>query len=450
MRSLRRFEDLGLLYVLGRTDASMAFDLADNYADVWAQVMVGQAHEGSQDAAPSSKHAVAPNRSPQERGVFLSVAETQKASLARPFRALLGQDGVRGFIVSDEPLPEGAFTPEEKVDAYLERSDAVVVFATADLQAEEDRYTRPNIADEIGRARSKLHLRSRVCVLRQRGVTLPSNINPAYEQLDPSRPAEAYRRAMLQLSAWGFNVSVPPEAAQSADQSRHGAGDVAISRSEQSELLDHAKTLVPDRRHASSEMSLAVTLVGAPRDTILRPAQLEASDLANRLTQQLLFGRPGLFDPAEGTDSQMSESSLLIRQSRASLALDSEATVVVVRPIFRGHQRLGLSAVIEEDVRADIHDVLRFHAQLLEQIDPSGRISAVVPVVALVGANYGAWRTRAEHTASPNSMAMNITGSGSIVAHLTPPAVGRPSLGSRADEIAEDLMILLRRAATHL
>ncbi len=75
-------------------------------------------------------------------GVFLSVAEARKVSLARPFRDLL-RPAVEGYIVSDLPLIGETNTPEEKVDAYLERSQAVIVFATSDLEA--GRFARPNI-----------------------------------------------------------------------------------------------------------------------------------------------------------------------------------------------------------------------------------------------------------------------------------------------------------------
>ncbi len=148
------------------------------------------------------------------RGVFISVSERQKDALGRPFKELLATNGIRGFIVSDEPRPEGAWTPEEKVDAYLDLSDAVVVFATGDLEAGGDRYTRPNIGDEIGRARSKAHLRDRVCVLKEHGVILPSNIDPAYEALDPAAPDEGFRRGLLQLQAWGLPGPKLPDAAR--------------------------------------------------------------------------------------------------------------------------------------------------------------------------------------------------------------------------------------------
>src|SRR5439155_15911436 len=155
---------------------------------------------------PSAQRSASRGRRDSPRGVFISCSERQKEALGRPFKALLAENGLQGFIVSDEPRPEGAWTPEEKVDAYLALSDAVVVFATGDLEAGEDRYTRPNIGDEIGRARAEPHLRNRVCVLKEHGVTLPSNINPAYESLDLAHPEEGFRRALAQLREWGLHV----------------------------------------------------------------------------------------------------------------------------------------------------------------------------------------------------------------------------------------------------
>jgi len=161
---------------------------------------------GSRDTGPAT---ASPATTPSDEGepsVFISCSERQKSALGLPFRSFLADHGLRGFVVSDEPRPDGAWTPEEKVDAYLARSDAVVVFATGDVDAGESRYTRPNIGDEIGRARAVPHLRDRVVVLKEHGVTLPSNINPAYESLDPAQPEAAFQRALVQLREWGIGV----------------------------------------------------------------------------------------------------------------------------------------------------------------------------------------------------------------------------------------------------
>jgi hypothetical protein len=43
-------------------------------------------------------------------------------------------------------------------------------------------------------------------VVKEHGVTLASNINPAYESLDLAHPEEGFRRALAQLREWGIGV----------------------------------------------------------------------------------------------------------------------------------------------------------------------------------------------------------------------------------------------------
>ena len=197
------------------TNAALFLEDPDADVDVLLDFLVGAGiPEAATSGSPTTSTQAGGQRQPP--GVFISCSERQKETLARPFKDLLAQKGVRGYVVSDEPRPDGTWTPEDKVDAYLDMCDAVVVFATADLQAGEDRYTRPNIGDEIGRARSKPHLRNRVCVLKEHGVTLPSNINPAYETLDVANRDDAFRRALLQLHAWGLPAANANQAPGSA------------------------------------------------------------------------------------------------------------------------------------------------------------------------------------------------------------------------------------------
>jgi pimeloyl-ACP methyl ester carboxylesterase len=207
----------GQLLRLEGSSAGLFFEDPDADIAVLLDFLVGEAG-AARAPAPAEDGAPVAGRHDGRRGVFISCSEREKEVLGRPFKALLAEAGLHGFIVSDEPRPEGAWTPEEKVDAYLDLSDAVVVFATADLEAGADRYTRPNIGDEIGRARSKAHLRDRICVLKEHGVTLPSNINPAYESLDLEQPEEGFQRALAQLREWGLRVDRQPEAPPTAAQ----------------------------------------------------------------------------------------------------------------------------------------------------------------------------------------------------------------------------------------
>lgn len=386
-------------------------------------------------------------------GVFLSVAEGQKVSLARPFRDLLGPL-VEGYIVSDLPHPGGTYTPEEKVNAYLERSQAVVVFATADLDTGADQYTRPNIADEIARARSKPHLQHRICVLKQSGVTLASNTNPVYTRLDPNDPAPAFVAALEQLKAWGFDVAVPEAGDGPAAAAARGTGtsNAPARNTPSSESLaaslELALSLVPRSQHGGAETALVLIVVPAPRDALLRPSELEDPALAGWLEREALYGEPPVLERGEGTKTNVTCGNLVARQSRASVALDEEGAVVVVRPLTRGTDRsIILRGIIEEEVLADIGADLAFVDRVLAHIDPEGRASHVIPVVALIGASYTSWRTRAEQAASPNMMSMNTNGGDQIVAHLTSPAQPRSALSNGRSNLATDLMILLRRAA---
>jgi hypothetical protein len=383
--------------------------------------------------------------------VFLSVAEGQKRSLAQPFRDLL-RPSVEGYIVSDLPLVGDAYSPEEKVDAYLERSQAVVVFATADRDA--GRFTRPNIADEIARARSKPHLRNRICVLKQSGVTLPSNTNPAYNHLDADNPEPAFVAALEQLRAWGFHVEVPEV---SADEpvpapSRPAGPQIDVSSIAPAESakegLERALALVPQVGNTAGEAALVLVATATPRTALLRPSELEDPALAAWLEREALYGDQPVLERGEGTATAVNGHSLVARQSRAWVAIDEEGTVVVMRPLTRGVDRsVILRGIIEEEVLADLDADLAFVDRVLERVDPGRRASHVILVAALIGATYTAWRTRTEQAASPNSMSINMSGGDRIVVHLSSPAQARAALSERRSNLASDLMVLLRRGA---
>lgn len=65
--------------------------------------------------------------------LFLSCSEKFKEQVARPLRELLAVRGIRGIIVSDEPvLPRTSEAPDSKIDSYLDASDAFVAVCTPD------------------------------------------------------------------------------------------------------------------------------------------------------------------------------------------------------------------------------------------------------------------------------------------------------------------------------
>lgn len=146
--------------------------------------------------------------------VFLSCSDKFKPKVARPIAAGLKAAGIYGVIVSDEPtLPRTGWTPDDKVESYLDASDAILALCTPDDKLEDGTVQcRQNIIDEIQRARQKPHLRDKIMVLKAASVRLPSNINPTYESLDPGDIVNALKPIVEQLNIWGVIPARPKPA----------------------------------------------------------------------------------------------------------------------------------------------------------------------------------------------------------------------------------------------
>src|SRR5438128_1135326 len=59
--------------------------------------------------------------------VFISCSELYKERVAYPFRDLVESLGMKPVIVSDAPKLVGTWTLDQKVEAYLDRSEVLVV-----------------------------------------------------------------------------------------------------------------------------------------------------------------------------------------------------------------------------------------------------------------------------------------------------------------------------------
>jgi hypothetical protein len=159
--------------------------------------------------------------------IFISYSEAFKDRVAIPFREFLETLGLHGILVGEEPQREGdEWGPEAKVAHFLDVATMFVALATPDIHSEEgeDVYTRPNIVDEIRAARERPHLRNRMQIFKAVEVSLPSNINPIRQPLDPESVEaifsvfESQARAYGILSATGASsgpTSSPPEGRQS-------------------------------------------------------------------------------------------------------------------------------------------------------------------------------------------------------------------------------------------
>src|SRR5258708_3495667 len=147
-----------------------------------------------------------------------------------------------------------------------------------------------------------------------------------------------------------------------------------------------------DRRYHSSAPSLAISIVGAPQQSILRPSELEAVGFQRQLKQQALFGTPPIFDTAQGTEVSIEGHAVTLPQDTGRLTLSEEGSFLLVLPLPPPE---GLSAIIEEDVIQALVTGFQFAAQVLQTIDPTERLSSLAVAVALLNSSHSGWRTLA-------------------------------------------------------
>lgn len=81
-----------------------------------------------------------------------------------------------------------------------------------------------------------------------------------------------------------------------------------------------ALALLPRSRQNSQASSpvIHVAICGGPMQRLLRPAELEAPELADGIHQQALFAEPRLFSKSKGADSSIEGSALVLEQERGA------------------------------------------------------------------------------------------------------------------------------------
>lgn len=138
--------------------------------------------------------------------VFISYSSVHEQTVAFPVRGFLESLGLAALLVAELPRPATVdWEPDQKVDYYLNQADMLVALATPDERVEGGVVrVRPNVTDEVQRARSKDHLREKIQVFKHHDVELPSNINPVYEPLDLDDVPALFERLRSQLEAWGL------------------------------------------------------------------------------------------------------------------------------------------------------------------------------------------------------------------------------------------------------
>lgn len=209
-------------------------------------------------------------------------------------------------------------------------------------------------------------------------------------------------------------------------------------------MLERATAALPDRR-GWGQTQLSVVVAGGPRQQVIRPAELDADRLGSNIQREAFFGEHAVLDRTAATEVRVRDSQLIIEQQNAVIGVDELGTIRISVPATRASRSTSeLAAIIEEDLHETIFRALRFAGWLFGEVDPVGRVSDVVPLVALTGGGYLPWRLRAEHAANPQSGTMG-KGGEDIRVTLTPLRRHRAALTHDTERIAEDVTVLLRR-----
>ena len=196
-----------------------------------------------------------------------------------------------------------------------------------------------------------------------------------------------------------------------------------------------------------SDARLAFAIASGPYQQVLRPTDLERTDLARDLQREGMFGDFPVLDASKATSTKIREGALLLEQGETSIMVNEAGSIRIVQPAVADASagfKSGISALIEEDLTAGLVRSIRFAGWLLNRIDPLHRVTDVVPAARVSGAGYMPWRTREEHAASPNAATIQSRSDVASVT-LTPARRHRQSLVHDAIRIAEDLIVLLRR-----
>lgn len=223
----------------------------------------------------------------------------------------------------------------------------------------------------------------------------------------------------------------------------------SIGSVDESEILGRALAAIPDEHGSgwSGQSLLCIAVSGGPHQQIVRPVEIEDPTLAADIQQEAFFGGAPVLDRFARTACELRGNALVLKQDRASVGVDQAGSILICQPATRADdiRRTGLSALIEEDVVDDLERAIRFSGWLLDRIDPLRRLSDVVPVAQISGAEHIAWRSRADYVANPNTSTMSMRGGEDSAVSLTPPSRRRASLIHDARRLAEDLAVLLRR-----
>jgi hypothetical protein len=340
---------------------------------------------------------------------------------------------LRHQVLRAEDFGASADSPRRVCLAGVRAADVVLVIAGSRYGDADPASGLSPTHEEFREARDH----SRVLVFIQEGVTR-----------EPEQ--EKFVREMRDWSSGHYTASftIPDELRDAVTAALHDlelaerAGGVDAE-----ELINRARSYVPDDHRSFGSASVSVIVAGAPKQQIIRPTDIEKPGLVKEIIQAAMFGDPAVFSTASGTEHHIREDTLLLEQEHASILVNQLGDLRITQLGEESQEERSnyLPVLIEEEILARIVTGIRFASSLLDRLDPSGRLASIAVVASLDGATHMGWMTRAQRRRRPNSVEMSMRGAKSIVALLSPAVRPRAALRADAGRIAEDLMVMLRR-----
>lgn len=223
----------------------------------------------------------------------------------------------------------------------------------------------------------------------------------------------------------------------------------AVGAADTEEMSRRAFALIPpENRNVVTGASVDIAIACGPRQQVLRPVEIEDSALAETLLQAGLFGTDRLFVPSLGNDVRFDSGALVIRQEGgASFRLNEDGSILIRQPLDepagrRGWDMGGHMVIVQEVVQARLGTALSFCSMVLDRIDRTERVTDLAVAASIAGAEYRAWRTRAQNEANPGSVTVGMGGRerGPVVK-----TVRRPALRVDRMRLIEDMLVPLRR-----
>lgn len=177
---------------------------------------------------------------------------------------------------------------------------------------------------------------------------------------------------------------------------------------------------------------------------------MDDASLQRDLERDAVYGEAAVLPRGSTTTARVIGGVIVVTQEDARVTIDAHGTITIVTPAKRRRERGDwMPALIEEDLREDIGQAIRFALSTLDRVlDPNERLSDVAIAAVLRDVGYAGWHTRAERDRNPNRTEMNINAKEVISARLDPLTRKRAAARQQVERMAADLTAMLRREAT--